>query len=78
MFDAATTELTTLSIADAARHIASGALTSTRLTEAFLKRIDAVDPKIHSYITVTPELALAAARQADMEIKGGEIGRAHV
>jgi aspartyl-tRNA(Asn)/glutamyl-tRNA(Gln) amidotransferase subunit A len=71
MFDAATTELTTLSIADAARHIASGALTSTKLTEAFLKRIEAVDSKIHSYITVTAEQAMTAAKQADMEMKGG-------
>jgi aspartyl-tRNA(Asn)/glutamyl-tRNA(Gln) amidotransferase subunit A len=71
MFDAATTELTTLSIAQAARHLASGALTSTALTEAFLKRIAAVDSKIHSYITVTADLALAAAKQADTEMKGG-------
>jgi aspartyl-tRNA(Asn)/glutamyl-tRNA(Gln) amidotransferase subunit A len=71
MFDAVTTELTTLSIAQAARHMAKGDLTSTALTEAFLKRIAAVDGKIHSYITVTADMAMNAARQADMEMKGG-------
>ena len=64
-------DLTTLGIADAGRLMARGELTSTALTETFLNRIKAVDHKIASYITVTAELALAAARQADMEMKGG-------
>jgi len=65
------TELTTLSIAEAGRRMARGELTSTALTEAFLKRIEAVDHNIASYITVTADLARKAARQADMEMKGG-------
>jgi len=65
------TDLTTLSIAEAGRLMASGELTSTALTEAFLARIAAVDHKIASYITVTADLALTATRQADMEMKGG-------
>src|SRR5205814_422928 len=64
-------DLTTLGIADAGRLMARGELTSTALTETFLHRIKAVDHKIASYITVTAELALAAAHQADMEMKGG-------
>ena len=64
-------DLTTLGIAEAGRLMARGELTSTALTETFLKRIKAVDHKIASYITVTAELALSAARQADMEMKGG-------
>lgn len=65
------TDLTTLGIAEAGRLMARGDLTSSALTEAFLKRIEAVDPKIHSYITITADLARNAARQADMEMKGG-------
>jgi aspartyl-tRNA(Asn)/glutamyl-tRNA(Gln) amidotransferase subunit A len=65
------TDLTTLGIAEAGRLMARGELTSTALTEAFLKRIEAVDSKLHSYITVTTDLARSAARQADMEMKGG-------
>jgi aspartyl-tRNA(Asn)/glutamyl-tRNA(Gln) amidotransferase subunit A len=64
-------DLTTLGIAEAGRLMARGELTATALTETFLMRIKAVDHKIASYITVTGELALNAARQADMEMKGG-------
>ena len=48
-----------------------GEITSTALTEAFLTRIEAVDHKIASYITVTAERARIAATQADMEMKPG-------
>ena len=64
-------DLTTLGIAEAGRLMARGELTATALTETFLMRIKAVDHKIASYITVTTELALSAARQADTEMKGG-------
>jgi len=65
------TDLTTLGIAEAGRLMARGEITSSALTEAFLKRIEAIDPKIHSYITVTADVARNAAHQADREIKGG-------
>jgi aspartyl-tRNA(Asn)/glutamyl-tRNA(Gln) amidotransferase subunit A len=65
------TDLTLLGIAEAGRLMARGEITSTALTEAFLKRIEAVDHKIASYITVTADIARNAARQADMEMKGG-------
>ncbi len=65
------TDLTTLGIAEAGRLMARGELTSTALTEAFLKRIEAIDGTLHSYITVTADMALNAARQADMEMRGG-------
>jgi aspartyl-tRNA(Asn)/glutamyl-tRNA(Gln) amidotransferase subunit A len=65
------TDLTMLGIAEAGRLMARGELTSTALTEAFLARIEAVDRSLNSYVTVTADLALNAARQADMEMKGG-------
>ncbi len=40
-------------------------------TEAYLARIERVDPALNSYITVTAEQAMAEARQAEAEIAGG-------
>jgi aspartyl-tRNA(Asn)/glutamyl-tRNA(Gln) amidotransferase subunit A len=60
-------DLTTLTIAEAGRRMASGALTSVALTEAYLARIAKVDGKLNSFITVTADLARAAAQQADRE-----------
>jgi len=65
------TDLTTLGIAEAGCLMARGELTSTALTEAFLTRIAAVDRTLSSYVLVTADVALNAARQADMEMKGG-------
>jgi aspartyl-tRNA(Asn)/glutamyl-tRNA(Gln) amidotransferase subunit A len=64
-------DLTTLTIAEAGRQMASGALTSVALTEAYLARIAKVDGKLRSFITVTAEPARAAARQADRERSNG-------
>ena len=41
-------------------------------TEAYLERIQEVDPKLNSYITVTGERALEDARQAEQEIAQGK------
>jgi aspartyl-tRNA(Asn)/glutamyl-tRNA(Gln) amidotransferase subunit A len=65
------TDLTLLGIAGAGRLLARGEITASALTESFLQRIEAVDHKIASYITVTADMARAAAHQADMELKGG-------
>ena len=64
-------DLTTLTIAEAGRQMASGALTSVALTEAYLARIAKVDGKLRSFITVTAEPARAAAQQADRERSNG-------
>lgn len=40
-------------------------------TEAYLDRIEEVDPKLNSYITITGEQALDAARHAEQEIATG-------
>jgi len=45
--------------------------TAAALTEAFLARIDALDHKIASFVTLTADLARAAAKQADMEMGQG-------
>src|SRR5437899_10129643 len=66
-----TSELTTLGIAEAGRLLARGEITATALTEAFLARIEAVDHKLGSFVTLTVDRARNAARQADMELSQG-------
>jgi aspartyl-tRNA(Asn)/glutamyl-tRNA(Gln) amidotransferase subunit A len=46
-------------------------LTSVEATEAYLRRIEAHDGVLRSYITVTADLALAQAKAADAEIGRG-------
>lgn len=46
-------------------------LSPVRLTEAYLDRIRRWDPMLRAYITVTPDLALQAARRAESEIAAG-------
>ena len=47
-------------------------LTSERLTNIYLKRLEQFDPKLHCVITLTPDLALKQAKQADQEIAAGK------
>jgi Asp-tRNA(Asn)/Glu-tRNA(Gln) amidotransferase A subunit family amidase len=54
-----------------ARWIESRKLTSTQLTEIYLRRLERFDPKLHCVITLTREHALAQARAADGEIAAG-------
>jgi Asp-tRNA(Asn)/Glu-tRNA(Gln) amidotransferase A subunit family amidase len=54
------------------RWIESRALTSDRLTRIYLERLERFDPKLRCAITITRDLALAQARQADQEIAGGK------
>ena len=56
---------------DAARLIKSRELSLLALTRAMLARITRYDATLHSYITVTSDLALQQAEQADREIADG-------
>ncbi|MDO8278526.1 MAG: amidase [Burkholderiaceae bacterium] len=60
-----------LSISAAAKRLQSGELTSTELTRACLDRITALDARLHAFITVTAEQALADAKLVDAEIAAG-------
>jgi Asp-tRNA(Asn)/Glu-tRNA(Gln) amidotransferase A subunit family amidase len=53
------------------RWIESRQLTSERLTNIYLSRIERFDPKLRSVITLTREHATARAKQADAEIASG-------
>ncbi|MDX1399688.1 MAG: Asp-tRNA(Asn)/Glu-tRNA(Gln) amidotransferase subunit GatA, partial [Oceanospirillum sp.] len=52
-------------IAELAKGLADGEFSSVELTQHFLGRIDALDSQYNSFITVTPEQALAQAEAAD-------------
>jgi Asp-tRNA(Asn)/Glu-tRNA(Gln) amidotransferase A subunit family amidase len=54
------------------RWIEQRKLSSERLTEIYLRRIERFDPKLRCVITLTREHALAQARQADKEIAAGK------
>jgi Asp-tRNA(Asn)/Glu-tRNA(Gln) amidotransferase A subunit family amidase len=54
------------------RWIESRKLTSERLTNIYLSRIERLDPKIRSIITLTKDHALARAKAADSEIAAGK------
>ncbi|OFW37733.1 MAG: hypothetical protein A3J29_08710 [Acidobacteria bacterium RIFCSPLOWO2_12_FULL_67_14b] len=60
-----------MTIAEAAPRLSRGALKSEKLTEECLSRIEELNPKLNAFITVTADLALAAARKADQDIAGG-------
>jgi Asp-tRNA(Asn)/Glu-tRNA(Gln) amidotransferase A subunit family amidase len=53
------------------RWIEQKAITSERLTNIYLRRIEQFDPKLRCIITVTKEFALAQAKKADAEIAAG-------
>ena len=64
-------ELPLLSVAELSRRIEVRELSPVELTEAYLERIEKVDPKLNAYITVTADEAMNAAREAEAEIVGG-------
>ncbi len=51
--------------------IASREISPVEATEAYLDRIDSLDFKFNAYLTVTREMALAAAHEAEREIAAG-------
>ncbi|OQA47180.1 MAG: Glutamyl-tRNA(Gln) amidotransferase subunit A [Chloroflexi bacterium ADurb.Bin325] len=54
-----------ITIHAARRMLRAGDIGARELTAAILERIDAVDGQVRAYLTLTPELALAAADRAD-------------
>ena len=54
------------------RWIESRQLTSERLTRIYLERLDRFNPKLRCAITITRDLALQQAKQADEEIAQGK------
>jgi len=55
-----------------ARLLRERTISPVELTRACLERTDALDRRLHAWVTVTPERALAEARQAEKEIARGQ------
>ena len=64
-------ELHALTLADAAALIEARRLSPVELVQALLSRIEDFDPQVNAFITVTADLALEQARQAECEISAG-------
>jgi aspartyl-tRNA(Asn)/glutamyl-tRNA(Gln) amidotransferase subunit A len=72
------TEITSLTLAQAANLIRTRKLSPVDYTEALLARIAALDPVYHAFIVVTADIARAEARAAEAEIaRGGWRGPMH-
>ncbi|MDO6588139.1 amidase [Salipiger sp. 1_MG-2023] len=65
--------LWSLTITDAALALDAGTVTSRHLTEAVLERIASLDPALHAYTRLTPDLALADADRADADRNEGRL-----
>jgi aspartyl-tRNA(Asn)/glutamyl-tRNA(Gln) amidotransferase subunit A len=61
-----------LTIHEALTGMRAGEFSSVELTNALLARIDAVDPQVQAYLTVTREVALSQAQAADDRRTRGE------
>ena len=65
-------ELYELTIGEAHQLLKDKKISARELTRAVLDRIGAVDDKIDAFITVSEELALQQADQADRALAGGD------
>ncbi|GLY24510.1 Asp-tRNA(Asn)/Glu-tRNA(Gln) amidotransferase subunit GatA [Micromonospora sp. NBRC 101691] len=66
------TDLTRMTAADLAGLVASGETSAVEVTRAHLDRIAAVDERVHAFLHVDTEGALAAARAVDERRAAGE------
>lgn len=64
-----------LSASATAEAIATKQVSPVEVVQAYLARIDRLDPQLHAYITVLRDEALAAAREAEQVLRrGGTLG----
>lgn len=61
-----------LTIQDTHELLSSRKISSEELTRAYLERIQRIDANVKSYVTVSEEVALSQAREADRRIKADE------
>ena len=60
------------SVTQLSRWIETKKITSERLTNIYLQRLEKFDPTLHCVITLTRDLALSQAKKADAEIAAGK------
>ena len=63
-----------LTIAEAHERLAKRELSSVELTKFILQRVATVEDSVKAFITLTPDVALAQAEQADKELAAGKGG----
>jgi aspartyl-tRNA(Asn)/glutamyl-tRNA(Gln) amidotransferase subunit A len=63
------TDLTELSLLDAAIALRAGEVSSVELTEACMKRIEVLDSQVKAFLALTPDLAREQAEAADQRFK---------
>ncbi|MDO8671751.1 MAG: Asp-tRNA(Asn)/Glu-tRNA(Gln) amidotransferase subunit GatA [Dehalococcoidia bacterium] len=61
-----------LTVHEAQSRLAKRDISSVELTESVLQRVQDVEDRVKSYVTVTADLALAQAREADRRLARGE------
>lgn len=64
-------DVATLTVAEAGVRIRAGEVSPVELTEAYLRRIEQLDPQLNAYITVTADRAMEDARRAADEVAAG-------
>jgi aspartyl-tRNA(Asn)/glutamyl-tRNA(Gln) amidotransferase subunit A len=65
-------DLPLLSLSEASELVQKQTISPVELTQACLARIERLNPQLNAFITVSAELAMKQARQAEAEIGGGE------
>ena len=63
-----------LTIREAQQRLASREISSVELTRSCLDRIHQVEDRVKAFVTVTRDLALQQAQEADRRIKAGQGG----
>ena len=63
------------SIAGTQEDIGAGTSTARSVTEAALSRIEALNPRLNAFLTVTADTALAQADETDARVRSGELLR---
>ncbi len=67
-----TQELHSLTLHEASDLLQAKKVSSVELTQAVLARLEAVEPKVHAFLTVTKEEALREAQAADVRLAAGK------
>ncbi len=60
-------------VSELSKLIQGRAISPVELAEGYLARIESLDPRLHAFVTVTRDLALQQAREAQREISRGKI-----
>jgi aspartyl-tRNA(Asn)/glutamyl-tRNA(Gln) amidotransferase subunit A len=66
-------DLTALTAADARRSLDAREFSAVELTEAYFRRIDAVEGKVHAYLHLMQDVAFNQAAEADIRIAEGNV-----